>query len=290
MSPRRKKILSTAATVAMSAGLLAIAFSNPQITFSQSSYGPQFTPQFIQQFTPPKSFVPPIVVPTDVTSQYPQAITAMMTPSGLAGAGLLAGFHTLGAEAFPSLDQLGGSPEFLEVKWEEGSVFTKPNLYSVSLTSGTVLVGVKKPSNTGLIQTPIGSAAIYSNADALVTFKNGVLRVANLDGTGDHVRINFNGQVYAIPPGVEFVAAERPLTKTDLRPPDDKLLRRNMQVIKGQNAAIVEFSVESSIEGSVLIAQLQSSNATDKDRRMLTDVSRMAAVLNHVAGTEGFSK
>jgi hypothetical protein len=264
----------------MSAGLLGIAFSNPQITFSASSYGPPPTPLI----------VPPIVVPTDVTSQYPQEIAAMFTPAGgLAAAGLLAGFHTMGSDAFPAMEELGGSPEFLEVKWEEGSVFTKPNLYSVDLTSGAVLVGVKKPSNTGLIVTPIGSAAIFSNADALVTFKDGVLRVANLDGTGDHVRINFKGQVYSIPPGVEFVAANRPLTKKDLKP-SDNLARRNVQVVKGQNAAIVEFSVESSMEGSLLIAKLQSSNATNKDRRMLSDVSRMAAVLNHVAGTEGFSK
>lgn len=265
--------------MALAAGLLAVAFSNPQITYSQSSYGPQ-----------PKTFVfvPPVVVPTDVTSQFPQAITAMMTPSG-GGPGLLAGFHLMGADSFPTIDQLGGSPEFLEVKWTPDTIYQKPNLYSVNLDRGTVLVGVKKPSNTGLIVTPVGKVAIFSNADALVSFKDGVMRVANLDGLGDSARINFNGQVYSIPPGVEFIGANRPLTKVDLRPLDE-LARRNTQVIKDQNAAIVEFSVESSLEGSSLIAGLQSSTAGDKERRMLADVSRMAAVLNHIAGTEGFTK
>ncbi len=290
MSPKRKRLLSGAATVAISAGLLAIAFSTPQFTLSQGTYGPPTNP--LNPLTPPpRTFVPPIVVPTDVTSQFPQSITVtggMLTPSGT-GPGLLAGFHTMPESAFPKQEELGGSPEFIEVKWAPLSEFTKPNLYSVNLNAGQVLVGVKKPSNTGMIITPIGSVAIFSNSDVLVSYKGGVLRVSNLDGLGDTVRINFNGKVYSIPPGVEFVGSDKKLTRQDLHP-GDNLARRNAQVIQGENAAIIEFSVESTLEGSNLVANLQTSSAGDKERRMLNDVSRMAAVLNHLAGTEGFSQ
>lgn len=284
MSPRRKKILSTVATLSIAGGLLALAFSKPPQSLSQgSSYG-QPAPMMSQ----PRTFVPPIVVPTDVTNTYPGAISAMFTPTGI-GPGLLAGFRTLSGEGFPAPENLKGTADYILLKWADDTVFTKPNLYSVSLTSGTVLVGVKKPSNIGMVVTPVGSVAIYANADVLVSFKDGVMRVANLDGIGDAIKVSFQGNVYAVPPGVEFVGANRPLTKVDLRPLDN-LSRRNTQVIKGVDAAIIEFSVESSIEGSALIANLQNSNAGDKERRMLSDVSRMAAVLNHIAGAEGFTK
>jgi hypothetical protein len=202
--------------------------------------------------------------------------------------GLLAPFRTLDEASFPTAENLGGSPAGIQIKSAEGTALSNPTPYTTDLQSGSVLVSVQKSGRAALVDTPARTVSGCANAAVLVDYNNGVMRVANLTGVANAVRVKFGGQVYSVPAGVELIVASQPFTKSDLRPADG-LARRNMQVLQGVDAAIAEFSVESSLEGSSLISGLLASSVKG-EQRVHNKIARMAAVLNYVAGAEGFTK
>jgi hypothetical protein len=241
-------------------------------------------------------FTPPVVVPTDVTNNIPNvnANTLLFNPNGPASVdGLSPASH------FPSVNELGGSTDFILVLPQSVStVWGKISQYAANLKDGQLLVGVRKPSQIGMVVTENASIALYSNAqgaDALVTMKDGIVRVANLDGLGENVKVQLTGPAFAelrnrsfsLKPGFELVASGGPLTRRDLRPPDG-IGRRQSQLIGNRHIAISQFSLESAMKGSDLIASIQQKDSGSKEKRILADMSKMAAVLNQVGGTWGY--
>ncbi len=200
---------------------------------------------------------------------------------------------------FPSVNELGGSPDFILVlPKDSNTVFEKISQFAASLKQGQVLIGIRQPSKAGMLLTENAEIAIFSNAqgaDVLVTYKDGVLRVANLDGMGENVRIvlkgpqfaGLNNKVFALKPGFELVASGAPLTRKDIRPTDG-IGRRQTQLIETKHVAISQFQVESALKNSDLVASLAQKDSGSKERRILADMSKMAAVLNQVGGTWGY--
>lgn len=252
---------------------------------------PVFTPPPI--VVPPPTFTPPVVVPTDVTFSNASFNANQSIYTG--GGDTLRGLSSAG-KAFPQSENLTGSTDFILVKAKPNSSYDKISPYAIELKSGVVLVAVRKPSNTGMVLTPLGEIAVFANADVMISFENGVLRILNFDGMGDNVKIKLTGsqfgkfadQVYTIKPGFEFVASDKQLTPSDLRP-SDGIGRRGSNLIDNKHVAIGQFSVESVLKGSDLIASMNQSESDSKDRRVIGDMSKMAAVLNSLEGTFGYS-
>jgi hypothetical protein len=309
--------LSTSMMFLLAIGFVVIAFSHPKHT-ANGQYGEIIIPE-TPVFVPPpprpeNPFSPPIVVPTDVT--YPVLpVPNVSSPSSAPG------ITVLSESGFPRSEQLKGSTDFLEVRTTPDTEYQKTSAYSATLQSGTMLLGVKKPSEIGMVDIPLGSVASYSNADVMVKVDNAVptpsaptpsnspgrittgvsppivTRITNLDGTGQNVRVNLNkgpfanpadDPVLALAPGYELVASTHKLTAADLRP-DDGFARRNTKVFGSKgNLAVSQISVESILHSSSLIASMNQKDSGAKDRRILADMSKMAAVLNHVNGTVGY--
>ncbi len=81
-------------------------------------------------------------------------------------------------------------------------------------------------------------------------------------------------------PGFEFVAGDRKLGGADLRPKDG-IARRHFKFLEGGHLAVSEFSVDSAIKNNDLIADIRQNTTGVKERRILSDMSKMAAVLNY---------
>jgi outer membrane biosynthesis protein TonB len=256
-------------------------------------YTPPPPPPFIPPPPPPSGpFSPPIVVPTDVT-QTTDPLHMVKTPGPSPSQGLV----TVPSGTCPKSEDLKGSTDFLVIKEGDNTTFEKTSPYAAKLTSGTLLVSVKKPSETGLIDTPLGQVAVCSNSDVLITYKDGVLRVTNLDGLGQTCLISIPDPAgrppleVSLKPGHEFVLADHPLTQSELAP-SDGLTRRQPELLDfgtGNTMAISQISVESALKNSDLLGDLSQNDSDSKDKRILADVSKMAAVLNQVNGTWGYT-
>jgi hypothetical protein len=182
------------------------------------------------------------------------------------------------------------------VRFEQGAQYTRPSPYSVEFTSGRILVSVKKPSNLALVKLPLGQAAINANGDVLFSYNEGVLRVDNLTGTGESVKVRLSEGAFAkhpeqvsIKPGYEVVAADHKLTVRDLHP-HDGIARRHFRMLEDGSMAVTEFSVESAMRNVSMIVELSQQSTGVKERRIMGDMSKMAAVLKYVNGTEGYTE
>jgi len=235
---------------------------------------------------PPQAFTPPIVVPTDVTYVNVEEVGP---EAGLA----LAGVHQTN---FPATGKLKGKEGGILVKYHPGSSYDRPDVYSVDLKSGAVLVSVRRPSEQAMVHTGLGDVALAANAAATVSSENGVLRVQNITGRGESVKVQFargsgegvpGTKTVAIKPGFEFVVSDHRLGRSDIRPVDG-VARRHSKVMENGYAAVSEFSVESLLSSSELIASMSQKTAGAGERQILGDMSKMAAVLNYVNGTQGF--
>lgn len=252
-------------------------------------------PMVIQQPTRVPTFTPSVVVPTDVTNNIPN--TNLLNPGNPMNP--VSGLASIDPGKVPAVTNLKGSTDFILVKSKTPNDFDKVSPYAVKINNGGVLlVGVRKPSETGMVVSDIGNVAIFSNAagaDVMVSFKNGILRIMNLDGLGENVRLALTGSQFAdlsaraftIKPGYELVASGSALTRRDLRP-GDGISRRGVTMIGNKHVAIAQFSVESVLKGSDLIASMNQTDSGSKEKRILADMSKMAAVLNQVNGNYGF--
>lgn len=281
---------------------IALGLAYPQLNaiagYDIPAPPPPPPPPPVRVFTPPPvqpTFTPPVVVPTDVTNNVPNPNTSI-PPAGSMSP--LSGLASIDPGKMPAVNNLKGSTDFILVKAKSPNDFDKISPYAVKIKGGALLVGVRKPSETGMVVSDIGNVAIFSNAagaDVMVTFQNGVLRIMNLDGLGENVRLALTGptfqeltsRTFSIKPGYELVASATALSRRDLRP-SDGITRRASQVIGNKHVAISQFSVESVLKGSDLIASLNQADTGSKEKRILSDMSKMAAVLNQVHGNYGF--
>ena len=239
--------------------------------------------------TPQTPFFQPIVVPTDVTSANPD-LNGINTNVGEPTAGLMP------AKSFPSMDELGGPSDFILVNGDESS-YKRETPYLVNFFGGTVLVSVKKPSNIGMLNTPLGEVAFNANADAFVSYENGVLRIRNVDGMGQTVKVRLdkgpfagpNAHAYTLAPGYELALGEHKLTHQEMRPADGILRRRSQSIDEGFGS-ICQYEVQSALQSSALIPKMAAAESDTKIKRVLGDMSKMATVLNQVNGAEGYGR
>jgi hypothetical protein len=190
---------------------------------------------------------------------------------------------------------------------DSGAVAPRYALFSIDLKSGSIIVSVRKPSDVALIHTPLGTASVHADGDVLVSYDDGVMRVSNLDGLGKNVLVQIHSEsvsaaingkpatepltttplAMAIAMGYEFISGDHKLGHAELRPADG-IARRNFSFLNGGFAAVNEFSLESVLRTSGLIVDVDQALSGVKERRIVADMSKMAAVLNYMHGSEGF--
>ncbi len=239
----------------------------------------------------------PFINPTDVTNpneatgnSFNSLLNNPIESANIA----LAGIQLIPDNEFPNFSNLTGNSSGIVVK---GGDVQKENDFIFNFTKGEILVSVKKPSELCIIKTPYGSIAVSANADVLIKLSNdGVLRVFNLDAAGPDLKCQLDKGPFAGPAdptvivaaGFELVACGHKLTRAEMRPRDG-IKRRHFKVLENGHMAISEFMVQSALEASDVIADLKQSSTGVKERRILGDMSKMAAVLNYKNGTQGFS-
>lgn len=268
----------------------------PKLTAGMD-YGPSPMPTPVQVLPIYPITTPPIVVPTDVEPNLPSFQANMGSPNSIVDFGSIAlnGIMRLPDNSFPQENALSGPVSGITVKFKPGTEYKMDNDYIVNLKKGEILVSVKKPSKMALIKTPFGNISVAADGDVLCKFENGVLRVTNLDGKSQTIKAQLNQGPFAgaadptvtIAAGYELVASEHKLTRSDMRPRDG-VARRHFKVLENGHLAISEISVESVMKANDVIADLRQSSTGVKERRILGDMSKMAAVLNFKNGTQGF--
>ncbi len=306
----RSTLFATVVMSIVAIGFIAIALCYPRFAKADQYAQPQPEPPKVNIVIPPSALIPPpitippVAVPTDVTGPFgaygapPESpafqksdqILQLTTSAQWA----LAGIATLSDNQFPNINELKGPIDGILVKFLPGAQYTQVNPYTVELKEGTVLVSVKKPSIMGVVKVPgFGTLSVSADGDVIVSLIGGVLRVMNLDGKTILCQLNqgpFGGPAdptVQVAYGYELVASEHKITRADMKPKDG-IARRHFKVLDNGHMAISEFSVESAINNSELIAELQSKASGAKERRILGDMSKMAAVLNYKSGTHGF--
>lgn len=249
------------------------------------------------QIEPPRIVIPPVInvpqrdgvpifVPTDVTNPGPQLGGAYNIPS-LNLPSAMSGLIPLKMNDFPKEENNKDKGEWVLVRAEQETSYSRPSPIAVELKVGAVLVSVRKPSQTAFVKTELGKIAITANGDAIVKNTDGVIRVMNIDGLGKNVRIKLEGgpfvgddaKVVALKPGFELVASQRALKRSDLKPKDGIGRRKASVVLKGF-AAINQFSVDTLMQSCDLVVAINQNANGVKERRILSDMSKMAAVLN----------
>ncbi len=261
--------------------------------------GPQF---FIPPTLPTQgAFIAPLV-PTDVTNirmDFQDRENASKAPVN--------GVALVPTDLFPKDDDLKGSGEWIVVRGTDPKGYQRLSPHTIQLSNGSILVSVRRPSSVAIVNTPLGEIAINADSDVLLTYTDGVVRINNLTGLGKNVLIKtaessvsarINGKEVTEPVastpvtmafacGYEVSIGEDKLSHEHMRPADG-LARRHFQVINDGKMAVCQFSVESALNNHDLIAELASKQSGAKERKILGDMSKMAAVLNHMHGTYGY--
>lgn len=313
-----------AASASMFAGLASAqpsSFSLPSGPSPMPQVMPVYNPTYNQPVTPAFPVLPvhggretvPLI-PTDYTNfsmgMFNSTVSMPNLNPGTAVQKL--------SGAFPSLDQLKQDEEGVLVRSLENARFTRPSLASVKLDSGSILVSVRRPSRLGVISTPQGDVSVSADADVIVTYNDGLLRVLNLTGHGEAVKIKIHASnisakiissnsrpdqeqakepshepivsqpvAIAVKVGHEIVSSDHALTRGDLHP-HDGIARRRFGFVESNVLAVSEFSLESVLNSSDLLVDLCQKTSGLKERRIMGDLSKMAAVLNYMNGQQGF--
>lgn len=265
----------------------------PQIPITPKPDIPVFIPQ-----TPPRIDIPvntpaqPVLplIPTDLTQPFenPEA------PRVREKADALRGLEVLADSNLPPEDP-SMKPEGIIVKFRPGSRFSRPSSCSVKLEEGDILVSVRRPTKLALLEAKLASASFSADSDVELKYSEGTLRLINLSGLGQKVLVKIadgilgegRPRTFSIKAGYELVVADHRLHRAELRPADG-YARRFFKTLENGQIAISEISVESVLKASDLVAELQQNDSHSKERRIMADMSKMAAVLNYVNGTIGF--
>lgn len=254
---------------------------------------PPAPPPPMVQAPPPPPFSPPIVVPTDVSRLQTVNNSNTTVPPGLQP--VSDGIVVLADNKFPSDDKPKANDKILAFA-KDGAVMERLSPYAIKIVEGTVFVSVRRPSQLGMIKTPLGDIALSSNGELVIKIVNGKLHILNASATGTKCKIKlgsgafaeYDKKTVAIRPGYEFVASKTKLTREDLRP-SDGIARRRSKVFEDGRIALSEFSVDAFVRYSDLVAHLNQEESNVKERRIIADLSKMAAVLNYVNNSQGYS-
>ena len=95
-------------------------------------------------------------------------------------------------------------------------------------------------------------------------------------------------EILNISGGYELIAGQEKMTRSTLRPKDG-IARRYQKVLENGHLAVSEFSIESAINSCDMLVDLQQKTSGVKERRILSDMSKMAAVLNYKNGSQGYT-
>lgn len=258
--------------------------------------------------TPASTPTVPVSVPTNTSSGYvgPQPIDVTNdryvvgqnapVPTPLTIGQAIDGLKLISNTHFPDERVLSGSSDWILVRGEQDSQYTRPNAYTALLNSGTILVSVRRPSQLALVETPLGKVALHSDGDVMVSWRDGLLRIFNISALRSDCKVKFEAntvaeaklQTVAIRTGYEVVAsADHKLGRRDMRPPDG-IARRRAQLIANGHVGVSEFSVQSVLQSSPMIAHIQQQHDA-KETRILAQMSKMAAVLNVVNSPYGYT-
>jgi hypothetical protein len=243
-------------------------------------------------YTPPTPTFTPPMVQTPIMPLNPKDVTDInfTDPSGVESGDALNGLMNLSENSFPK----GSDNDYLQVRGDSDTVFHKESPYSVTLESGKILASLRHPARAGFVNCQAMTVGLSGDADVLVTRTADSVRLLNISGRGQAVKVKLDpavvgdahGNVIALAPGYEFVVCRHKINRSDIRIADG-FARRHFKVLENGQAAICEVSVESVLGGSPIVARMAQDN-NDKERRILNDMSKMAAVLNYVNGTQGF--
>jgi len=229
---------------------------------------------------------------TPVMPLNPKDVTDinLVDPNAGESGDALGGLMNLSEGSFPK----GSDSDYLQVRGESNTVFHKDSPYAVTLESGKILASLRRPAHAGFINCQLMTVGLNGDADVLVSRTADGVRLLNISGRGETVKVKLDstvagdthGNVIALAPGYEFIVCRHQLKRSDIRIADG-FARRQFKVLENGQSAICEVSVESVLGGSPIVAQMAQDN-NDKERRILNDMSKMAAVLNYVNGTQGF--
>lgn len=167
---------------------------------------------------------------------------------------------------------------------------------------------MRRPSRLGLITTPQGVVSVAADSDVIVSYHEGIVRVLNLTGMNESVKMKVHHEMVqakvvtgtdsgqsapaadppkplalAIKVGNELIVGDRPLVKADLRPADG-IGRRRFCLLESNYLAVNEFSLETVLTTSDMMVDLVQKVDGLKERRLIGDLSKMAAVLNYLNG------
>jgi hypothetical protein len=240
---------------------------------------------------PPPRTMPTPINPMDVTGNL--GLPTQETPENAAA---LNGIKVLADDSFPQPSDLQGNAEWILVQSKPDAKFERLTPYSVKFGSGEILVSVRRPSRLALVSTPYGDISLNCDSDVMLSFKDGVLRILSLNARGDVVKVRLNkgaydqqsAKVISLAPGYEVVASDHVLKRHEVRVADG-FARRHFKLIDDGKMAVSEVNAESVLNSSGLIAAMNQKETGSKERRLLSDMSKMAAVLNYVNGVQGFS-
>lgn len=256
------------------------------------------------QINPPIRIIPTIPIRPDVPRNTPLPVNPrdlVGTPISMENdstptVNVLKGLSPMQEQKFPASDEMFGPTDSIVIKLRPNSEFAKLTEYSLELSSGQLLVSVRRPSRMALLECTELEVAVAADSDVLFTRENGVVRIANLTGLNDAVKVKLKQpaeggtgtKVFSVKPGYEFIIKTAgQLKKIDVRTADG-IARRHFCFLENGHAAIAEISVESMLKDCDLIAQLDQESSGVKEKRILTDMSKMAAVLNYVNGGAGY--
>jgi hypothetical protein len=233
--------------------------------------------------------------PIDLTNQFLNLENNVVKVDPIVSR-VLDGVQTVPLITFETPDANNGNSDWILVRGDESSVYQRPTPISAKLESGTILVSVRRPSQFCLVNTPLGVISVHSDGDVLISYIGDKLRVFNLSARGSDLKIKFASEVLGggkqqaikVRPGFEIVAATHKLHKTDLRP-GDGVARRRFEILANGNIGINEFSAQSVLQNSAVVAAIIQKTNDAKETRILSQMSKMAAVLNHVNGTQGYA-
>lgn len=288
----KSSFLTTVGMVSVAFAFASIALLGPQIQLASGQYF-QPPPVVVPEIKQLPGFINPLINPTDFTRVAPTLQNPIITEITSQSVAIPALDGIASERTFPGAENLKGPSDFILVQPEEGAVLQRESPYLVALNNGTILASVRRPSSMGMISTPIGRVAFTANSDAFISFSDGALRVRNVDGVSRNIRVNvltgpLAGKIYSVKPGFELVVSDHKLGREDLRP-GDGILRRQSQIFGGGFAGACQYQVQSALSRSAVVTHLAANQSDAKSRRVLADMSRMAAVLNQVQGASGYS-
>jgi hypothetical protein len=239
------------------------------------------------------------LVPTDYTNVGMTGVLNVPGPMGPQEGVTSTGF----SEDVPKQDGQG-----ILVRALNNAKYDRPSLESVTLHEGSILVSVRRPSRLGLITTPQGVVSVAADSDVIVSYHEGIVRVLNLTGMNESVKMKVHHEMVqakvvtgpdsgqaapaadppkamalAIKVGNELIVGDLPLVKSDLRPADG-IGRRRFCLLESNYLAVNEFSLETVLTTSDMMVDLVQKVDGLKERRIIGDLSKMAAVLNYLNG------